>query len=115
MRYLAKLLPVFVLFVLLAGCREPSSGDLIVIRAQRGVIGWSYVYAITSDGTPSVNDRSAGRLGYNPEWSVDGQWVAFEDALNGSVLTPYVSAIYMARADGSQRRRVTDSEGHEPA
>lgn len=61
------------------------------------------IYVMDRDGS---NPRKLTSSGWNgaPSWSPDGNWIAFESLQNGN------SDIYLMKADGTSRRRLTDNK-----
>jgi Tol biopolymer transport system component len=65
------------------------------------------VYVISTDGAGKISSKPPPGLGEFPEWSPDGQWVAYVEQGD-----PYSSIVYIMRQDGSQRTRVTYHNGN---
>jgi len=53
---------------------------------------------------PRGNDPAAGRVEEEPDWSPDGQTIAFVHCANFSVQGDSISGIYFVDSDGSNRR-----------
>jgi TolB protein len=62
------------------------------------------VFTMRRDGTEVVQVTDFGGFSGDPDWSRDGQWLAFESDLGDH---PASQGIYVSRPDGSDLRRVT--------
>ena len=58
-----------------------------------------------SAGAEPVNISHRAAPTYNPDWSPDGEWVAF---ISQAGETFFETAIFVARSDGSEARQLTD-------
>ena len=78
----------------------------LVISALRAmIIDFPVTYAVTLDGKPSGGLPRG--LGDRPEWSKDGQWVAFSTLYSGDL---YDSEIFIMRASGGNSVQVTETK-----
>lgn len=94
-------------------------GDLISFTSNRD--GDYEIYTVHPDGSELTRlTRIPGNDAHN-SWSPDGQWIAFASGTHGfrdeAVLHPYnpqpYGDIYVMRADGSDRRRLTNNQYEE--
>jgi TolB protein len=102
--------------VLVSACggdSEPASGEL-AFAVNRA--GWNEIWLMAADGSdrrrltevePPQND-AAGSAG--PAWSPGGTQIAFAAQIGTLAEDPRVSEIYVMRADGTERRRLTTNE-----
>jgi dipeptidyl aminopeptidase/acylaminoacyl peptidase len=63
------------------------------------------IFRLNPDGTGRLNLTRSSSFEFDPVWAPDRQWIAFA-ALNR--VTELKTDIYVMKADGSERRRVTD-------
>ena len=64
----------------------------------------SALYIANADGSNEQPLLESTGLDYNPAWSADGQWIAFNSLRNNNQ-----ADIFIMRADGSDVRQVTDN------
>ena len=104
----------------LAGCgggdgaeAEPAGGE---IAFSVNATGWNEIWLMPADGSerrrltevePPEND-AAGNM--SPAWSPDGTHVAFAGQVGTREEDQRLTEIYVMRADGTDRRRLTSNE-----
>jgi Tol biopolymer transport system component len=68
------------------------------------------LYLLNADGTSRTAITHNGRNNYSPEWSLDGEWMAYisQDGTNTRS-----AEIYIARPDGSEETRLTQNDRQE--
>ena len=74
--------------------------------------GRSDIWLMNADGTAQRNltaDLPADEARREPAWSPDGQWIAFASSRNAGGVGR--GSIWIMRADGTQKRRLTQSPG----
>lgn len=111
-----KLLKPWLIISVLVACtaKPPVDSNTIVLGVQRAglldpfVIPPISVYAVSTDGAGEISRKLPPGLGEYPEWSPDGQWIAY---VKQDGLTFDTSNIYIMRRDGRQRTRVTYHDG----
>lgn len=101
--------------LVLAACTASPVVDsgTIVLGVQRAglldpLVNPVSTYAISTDGSGNVPGEPPPGLGEHPEWSPDGQWIAYVER-DGPAFDS--SNIYVMRRDGRQRTRVTFHAG----
>ena len=99
-----KLLQLLFVSLILVACTSqavqvPIDGDRIILRAGGDT------FTINTDGSGRSSERPPWKLKDQPEWSPDGQWVAFGTRHSESDYNSWV--IYIMRSDGSHRKRIT--------
>jgi hypothetical protein len=93
---------------------SPAGGEVAFIRVQSAARGVLHVIRADGGGLRKLSDATVDvALGHRPAWSPDGSRVAFSTSLNGrpSGITQHVLGrdLYVASADGSGQRRLTQS------
>jgi TolB protein len=92
---------------------EPGGGE-IAFTVNRA--GWNEIWLMEADGTdrrrltevePPQNDASGSA---SPAWSPDGSQIAFAAQIGTRAEDPRSTEIYVMRADGTDRRRLTTNE-----
>jgi len=78
----------------------------LVIQSRRAmVLDISVTYAVTLDG--KTVDGLPRRIGDCPEWSKDGEWIAFSTLYSGDL---YDSEVFLMRSSGGERIQVTNTK-----
>jgi Tol biopolymer transport system component len=100
--------PLFLVFVLLAGCGNffKAHQPVIVMSTFDGDFSWGRLYAIHTDGSHASG--IPGGLGDDPQWSKDGKWVVFS---KDNFFEVNATQIILMRANGSHRIPLTDKKG----
>jgi len=103
---LGKILFLFLISLSLFACanKVANNSNLIVLGVVRSWANVSSIYTIAIDGTGTTGAHLPSKLNSQPEWSPDGNWVIFSTQYQ--VGKPEDSAIYLMRADGSERRLI---------
>jgi Tol biopolymer transport system component len=104
---------LFISFLFLSACAsepiEIEGGIVLKTYRQGAVFPTNAVYIVDTDGSGVLSEQVSSKLGDEPAWSSDGQWITFH-ASQSSV--PHDTAIYIIKSDGSQRKRITDERGN---
>lgn len=103
---------LLILGIILVACTSPAtrvavSGDRIVMGANREVLALTargHTYMINTDGSGESPEQAPWRLLDEPEWSPDGQWIAFEAKYSNDHGGRW--SIYAIKSDGSRRQRI---------
>jgi Tol biopolymer transport system component len=116
----ARAIPLLAALVLLVSCdagdsmEAGSGGGEIAFSVNRA--GWNEIWLMRVDGSdrrrltevePPQND-AAGSAG--PAWSPDGTQIVFGAQIGTLAEDPRTREIYVMRADGTDRRRLTTNE-----
>jgi Tol biopolymer transport system component len=92
---------------------EGTSEERVAFVSDReGNWDWE-IYVMNADGTGLTNLTDNPALDFNPVWSPDRTKIAFERF--ESCDDPDLNTIYIASADGSDERRLTEGWSHLPA
>lgn len=92
-----EILLVILLLVVLTGCQRSDNKDVLLLHVVRGgFLGLFDTYLVASDGTGETSTNLPSRLGREPRWSFDGQWIVFTDKQNEDGLV-----LHFMRSDGS--------------
>lgn len=100
--------------VFLGACTNAPPAEKIILKTARpGGLLWlgmdNIVYVLNADQGGPIRSTLPPGLGDEPDWSADGEWIAFSSTRIEGGQAGGVSHIFVMRSDGSQRTAIADN------